>query len=69
MNILHNDESLCFLKLGLQLNSKLQTSQANISNLTLKFLTLTPYALHKFTLKEACLLGHFTSFSNTCPLM
>jgi hypothetical protein len=69
MDILHNDESSCFLEQGPQLNSKLETSQANISNLTLKFLTLNPYALHKFTIKEAWLLGHFMSFSNTCPLM
>jgi hypothetical protein len=38
MDILHNDESLCFLKRGAQLNNKLETS-LNISNLTLKFLT------------------------------
>jgi hypothetical protein len=63
-DILHNDESSCFLKGGPQLNSKLETSQAIISNLT-----LNPSALHKFTVKEACLLGHFVSFSNTCPLM
>jgi hypothetical protein len=44
IDILHNDESLCFLNRGLQLNNKLKTSP-NISNLTLKFLTeiLMPY--------------------------
>jgi hypothetical protein len=64
MDILDSDQSLCFLKRGLQLNSKLDTSQANNS-----ILTLNPYALHKFTIKEAYLLGHFVSFSNTCLLM
>jgi hypothetical protein len=44
MDILHNDESLRFLKRGAQVNNKLKTS-LNISNLTLKFLTyiLMPY--------------------------
>jgi hypothetical protein len=64
MDILYNDESLCFLKLGLELNNKLETSQPNISNLT-----LNPYTMHKFIINEACLLGHFMTFSSTCPLM
>jgi hypothetical protein len=38
MDILHNNESLCFVKRGAQLNNKLETSFI-ISNLTLKFLT------------------------------
>jgi hypothetical protein len=38
MDILHTDESLCFLNWEVQLNNKLKTSP-NISNLTLKFLT------------------------------
>jgi len=47
MDILHNDERLCFLKRGVELNIKLEISP-NILNLILKNLTLNPYALHMF---------------------
>jgi hypothetical protein len=42
MHILHNDESLCFLKPGVPLNSKLETSP-NISNLTFLWPTHVHY--------------------------
>jgi len=61
MDILHNDESSCFLKQGVPLNNKLETIP-NISNLT-----LNPYALHMFTMKEACLPWHFVKFSKHMP--
>jgi hypothetical protein len=66
MDILLKDESSCFLKRMVQLNIKLKTS-LNISNLTLKNLTLNPYAMHKFTMKETHLLGHFMSFLKHMP--
>jgi hypothetical protein len=66
MDILHKDEISCFFKWRVQFNIKLKNSP-NILNLTLKFLTLNPYALHKFTMKEARMLGHFMSFSKHMP--
>jgi len=66
MDILHKDESSCFLEWRAQLNIKLKTSP-NIFNLTLTLLTQNPYAMHKFTMKEAHLLGHFVSFSKHMP--
>jgi hypothetical protein len=66
MDILHNDERLCFLKWGVQLNIKLETNP-NISNLTLKFLTLNPYALHMFIMKETRPPWHFVNFSKHMP--
>jgi hypothetical protein len=47
---------------GVQFNIKLETSP-NISNLTLKFLTLNPYARQVQVVKEACPPVHFVSFS------
>jgi hypothetical protein len=61
MDIIHNDESSCFLQQGWPLNNKLKTSP-NILNLT-----LNPYALHMFTMKEARLLWHFMNFSKHMP--
>jgi len=66
MDILHKNESSCFLKQRVQFNIKLKTSP-NIFNLTPKFLTLNPYAMYKCTMKEAQLLGHFVSFSKHVP--
>jgi hypothetical protein len=66
MDILHNDESSCFLKWGVQFNIKLETSP-NISNLTLKLLKLNPYAVHRFKLwKKPARQGILWVFQNTC---